>query len=88
MPLRTLSLLAKRDTKGAEHGECGHKSLGPPAPGRRRPHRSRASSQVPSPAPGQPRSLCPARRTDLRPRHRRSRPSRPPPHPLTSSSAP
>ena len=59
--------------------------LGPPAPGRRRPHRARAPGQVPPPAPGQPRPLRPARRADLRPRHRRSRPRRPPPHPLTSA---
>jgi integrase len=56
-------------------------------PGRRRPHRSRAPGQVPPPAPGQPRPLCPARRADLRPRHRRSRSSHPPPHTLTISSA-
>ena len=42
--------------------------------------------QVPPPAPGQHRPLCPVRRADLRPRHRRSRSSRPPPHPLTISS--
>ena len=56
-----------------------------PAPGRRRPHRSRAPGQVPPPAPGQPRPLRPPRRADLRPRHRRSRPGRPPPRALTST---
>lgn len=45
-----------------------------------------APGQVPPPAPGQPWPLCPAWRADLRPRHRRSRSSRPPPHPLTSSA--
>ena len=59
----------------------------PPAPGRRRPHRPRAPGQVPPPAPGQPRPLRPPRRADLRLRHRRSRPGRPPPYPLTGSSA-
>jgi integrase len=89
LPARRVPVQAgKRTTRPAQEGldPAPATPLGPPAPGRRRPHRSRASGQVPPPAPGQPRPLCPARRTDLRPRHRRGRSSRPPPHPLTSTA--
>jgi integrase len=48
--------------------------LRPPAPGRRRTHRPRTPGQIPASAHGQPRPVRPARRTDLRPGHRRRRP--------------
>ncbi|MGV9778730.1 tyrosine-type recombinase/integrase [Streptosporangium sp. NPDC003464] len=45
--------------------------------------RTRAAGQEPSPAPGQPRPLHTARRTNLRPYHRRSRSRPASPDPLT-----
>ncbi|WP_344749739.1 tyrosine-type recombinase/integrase [Streptosporangium vulgare] len=63
-------------------------ALRAPAPGRRRPYRSRAPGQIPAPAPGQPRPLRPARRTDLRPGHRRCRSRRTTSDPLIYCSPP
>ena len=64
LPARRVPVQAgKRSARPAQEGvdPAPAAPLGPPAPGRRRAHRSRAPGQVPPPAPGQPRPLCPAR---------------------------